>query len=373
MSGTSLDGIDAILVDFSRHPHIIETHSAELPDALREEIHALNSLQPNELGRSLVLGKQLAHLFGKAAKQLLDKTGIPPKAVTAIGSHGQTLRHAPDGPHGFSLQVGDPSTIAELTGITVVADFRNRDIAAGGQGAPLVPAFHQAVFSHIGINRAIINIGGMANASVFRGHDIVHGFDTGPGNVLMNHWTQQHTGNSYDANGEWARSGQVNRQLLDRLLQDPYFRQAPPKSTGREHFDMHWLESFHPQTLAPADVQATLLELTARSIVDALPNDMDEMFICGGGARNLYLMERLASLSGITVASTDVLGIAPEWVEAAAFAWLARQCINHACGNLPEATGAEGARILGGIYPGHPQHKTQTALRTTDKAKTSAD
>lgn len=350
MSGTSLDAIDAVLIDFTSDITILNTWSLTLPADLREEILALNHLQANELTRSLVLGKKMAHVFSTAVCELLKDANIDPRAITAIGSHGQTLRHAPNSDMGYSLQIGDPSTIAELTGITVVADFRNRDIAAGGQGAPLVPAFHQAMFSSASESRAIINIGGMANASIFLTDGSIQGFDTGPGNVLMNHWAQQHINKPYDNNGDWAKSGTVDRLLLAQMLAEPFFHIPPPKSTGRELFDAHWLNQFKPQMLNPANVQATLLELTAVSIVNALPRAIEKLFVCGGGAYNLQLMQRLNTLSGKPTFSTQTLGIAPEWVEAAAFAWLAKQTINHSTGNLPAATGARGARILGGIY-----------------------
>lgn len=352
MSGTSLDAVDAILMDLSDGISVVETLATELPDALRQEIRALNSTQDNELTRSLVLGKQLAILFSDAVLALLNKADIEADRITAIGSHGQTLRHAPGGDFGYSLQIGDPSTIAERTGITVVADFRNRDIAAGGQGAPLVPAFHQAVFSSPTENRAIINIGGMANISIFLTDGSTQGFDTGPGNVLINHWIQQQTGKAYDQDGAWAKSGKIDQTLLEEMLNEPYFRLRPPKSTGRELFDAHWLAQFRLGHLKAEDIQATLTELTATTITQALPDNIEKLFICGGGAYNHYLMQRLAQISGKPVASTAELGIAPEWVEAAAFAWLAKQTFNHAAGNLPAATGATGIRILGGIYAG---------------------
>jgi anhydro-N-acetylmuramic acid kinase len=353
MSGTSLDAIDAILMDFSDTIHVLATKNIPLPQTLRDEILALNTPQHNELTRSLVMGKKLAHLFSAAVIELLKDTGITKSQIIAIGSHGQTLRHAPLGEFGYSLQIGDPSTIAELTGITVVADFRNRDIAAGGQGAPLVPAFHQAAFGSAKENRAIINIGGMANVSIFLTNGTIQGFDTGPGNVLMNHWTQQHINQSYDHNGEWAKSGKINNTLLTQMLQEPFFNIPPPKSTGRELFDAHWLDQYCLASIKPEDIQATLLELTAITIVHALPDNIDTLFVCGGGAYNLQLMARIAAISGKPTLNTQTLGIAPEWVEAAAFAWLAQQTINYQPGNLPAATGAKGLRILGGIYPGN--------------------
>ena len=350
MSGTSLDAIDAVIIELSEHPHIIDSFSSPIPEDIHLEILALNSIQPNELNRSLVLGKKLAILFSETIKALLAKNKLSPEQIKAIGSHGQTLRHSPDGSHGYSLQIGDPSTLAELTNITVVADFRNRDIAAGGQGAPLVPAFHQAVFHSPTEDRAIINIGGMANISIFTKNDAILGFDTGPGNVLMDHWVRLHKKQPYDSEGDWARSGKVLNTLLDKMLDDEFFQLPPPKSTGREKFNALWLEQFNINDFSPEDIQATLLELTANSIVNALPEDIEQLFICGGGAKNTLLMERLQTLSKKPVNTTEILGIHPEWVEAAAFAWLAKQTISHIPGNLPEATGAKGPRILGGIY-----------------------
>lgn len=351
MSGTSLDAVDAILMDFTQGIHVLRTLNIPLPDVLYNEILALNSPQENELSRSLVLGKKLARLFSASVIELLNNAGLNADEITAIGSHGQTLRHSPDGESGYSLQIGDPSTIAELTGITVVADFRNRDIAAGGQGAPLVPAFHKAAFISPEENRAIINIGGMANVTLLYSNGNTEGFDTGPGNVLMNHWTKHHLGKDYDHNGRWAQTGKVDIPLLNEMLKEPYFHLPAPKSTGRELFGPHWLTQFNPGSFLPADIQATLLELTAITIIDTLPKKIHTLFICGGGAYNLYLMQRLRELTGKPVNSTASLGIAPEWVEAAAFAWLAKQTMNHLPGNLPDATGASGLRVLGGIYP----------------------
>ncbi len=352
MSGTSLDAIDAILMDFSESIRTIKTKSIALPNTLKNEIAALNSPQDNELTRSLILGKEMAHLLSGAVIELLKEANIDNTQIIAIGSHGQTLRHAPNGELGYSLQIGDPSTIAENTGITVVADFRNRDIAAGGQGAPLVPAFHQVAFSSTDENRAIINIGGMANVSLFLGNETIQGFDTGPGNVLMNYWAQKHINKPYDQNGDWAKSGKSDTALLSKMLAEPYFSIAPPKSTGRELFDAHWLNQFNVQNTKPENIQATLLELTAISIVNALPPTIEKLFICGGGAFNMQLMERIRIISGKPTATTTALGIDPEWVEAAAFAWLAKQTMNYAAGNLPTATGAKGFRVLGGIYRG---------------------
>lgn len=352
MSGTSLDAIDAALINFNNGIQLVETLELDIPDAIRYEILALNSPCANELTRSLILDKKIAQLFSKAVKQLLEKSTYSAHQITAIGSHGQTLRHAPDGEWGYSLQIGDPNTIAEKTNITVVADFRSRDIAAGGQGAPLVPAFHQAVFSSYKENRAIINIGGMANISLLLKDGSNCGFDTGPGNVLMNSWCQEHTGYQYDKAGAWGATGQINVLLLEKMLEEPFFKKTPPKSTGRELFDAHWLTQFNMKEISAPDIQATLLELTARSICDAIPKTIDALYICGGGALNNKLLERITELSGKPTNDTTALGIPPEWVEATAFAWLAKQTINHQTGNAPAATGAKGKRVLGGIYTG---------------------
>lgn len=351
MSGTSLDGIDAVLVEFTQPLRIISCTTTTIPDTIKEEIRTLNSPSDNELKRSLVLDRQLGYLFAEASNHLLTAAGISHQAITAIGSHGQTLRHAPNGRFGYSLQIGDGNTLAEKTGITVVNNFRGRDIAAGGQGAPLVPAFHKAVFSSHNENRAIINIGGMANVTFLNKEGRVKGFDTGPGNVLMDTWCQQHLKQAFDLDGRWAKSGNTIPALLARMLREDFFHQPPPKSTGRERFDAHWLK----QCLAdhkynPADVQATLLELTAQSISDAVTHESDAIYLCGGGAYNQTLKQRITELTGKPTTTTQALGIAPEWIEATAFAWLAKQTIEGLNSNSPAATGAEGERILGAIY-----------------------
>ena len=374
MSGTSLDGIDAVLVEFSNHPHQIAPHliAAEtfaIPADLRCELIALCQPGDNEIERMGRADRELGIQFAEATKKLLSKAGIERTSVAAIGSHGQTIRHRPHPDNhrpAFTLQIGDPNTIAQLTRITTVADFRRRDIAAGGQGAPLVPAFHQAVFSGER-NRVILNIGGMANITalsgksdpsntVALGSDTL-GFDTGPGNTLLDAWISRHRQLDYDRDGIWADSGVVQRNLLDRLLAEPFFSAPPPKSTGRELFNLGWLDRhlgrFAP--LAAVDVQATLAELTAVTISDAianLPTASHEVFVCGGGAYNLDLMLRLERLlHPRQLAHTGLLGIAPEWVEAAAFAWLARETLAGRPGNEPAVTGASEYCVLGAIYP----------------------
>lgn len=359
MSGTSADAIDAALVDLQSTPQLIAQHTLPLSAKIRQQIHALSLPDDNEIDRMGGLDIDLGRLFAQISLELLAKTSFSAAQITAIGSHGQTIRHRPPrSPEGtFTLQIGDPNLIAELTGITTVADFRRRDMAAGGQGAPLVPAFHRAIFHMQDRNRVIVNIGGMANITWLPAQGQILGFDTGPGNVLMDTWIAEHLGKTYDEDGAWAASGQVSLELLTDLLKTPYFKMKPPKSTGRESFNRAWLdESMRKFTsaLAPADVQATLLELTAITIADnisTLSRIQKEVYVCGGGAYNIMLMQRLeALLSQDTVASTAVLGVDPQWIEAMAFAWLAQQTINHRPGNLCEVTGAKREVILGGVY-----------------------
>jgi anhydro-N-acetylmuramic acid kinase len=358
MSGTSADAIDVALVDFANNNiHLAATYSQALPADIREQIHNLTSPANNEIDRMGELDHRLGETFSDAINQLLTTTGIGSQQIIAIGSHGQTIRHRPPGTlkYPFTLQIGDPNIIAERTGITTVADFRRRDMAAGGHGAPLVPAFHHTIFQHQDIDRAVINIGGMANITWLPKSGQTLGFDTGPGNVLMDTWILKNLGKSYDSNGEWGASGQVNSDLLQSLLGHPFFTQTPPKSTGREMFNFAWIEAqIAHRNLAPADIQATLLALTAQSIAQdicQLTASPCEVYICGGGAYNLALMAELAKrLPHANVASTKALGIAPEWIEAMAFAWLAQQTINRRHGNLNAVTGAQREVILGGVY-----------------------
>ncbi|MDR9436007.1 MAG: anhydro-N-acetylmuramic acid kinase [Thiohalophilus sp.] len=361
ISGTSMDGIDAALLAFDeQQPRLLAHYSHPLPDPIRQQLYQLQTPGQNELATAMHLDVELGRLFATAAQTLIEQAALRPDQIAAIGSHGQTLRHYPDGPAPTTWQIGDPNIIAEQTGITTVADLRRRDMAAGGQGAPLVPAFHAAVFRQAPINRAILNIGGIANLTLLPAETSqpVIGFDTGPGNGLMDAWIGQHLGQHYDRDGEWAASGHIHPGLLERLLHDDYFERPPPKSTGREYFNLDWLQprlaSF--SDLAPRDVQATLCELTARSIGEALEATMDgveEVLICGGGVHNRYLYQRLAELlTPARVASTAEAGIDPDWVEAAAFAWLAKQTLAGDPGNLPSVTGASHRVVLGGVYPG---------------------
>lgn len=358
MSGTSLDAVDAVAVRFEPEIEMIGHHSHPLPEALRRHILQLTQPGNDSVDALGSLDIALGSLFGDATNALLHNTGLCAEDIRAIGSHGQTIRHRPE--LGFTLQIGDPTRIVEATGITTVADFRRRDLAAGGQGAPLVPAFHQALFHLDTEDRVIINVGGMANLTSLPGSPDreVIGFDTGPGNVLLNHWIQQQRGEPFDRDGQWAASGQIVPALLQQLLADPFFAQAPPKSTGRELFNNHWLQSHlntHSDTYAAADVQATLLELTARSISDALTTlelTAPGLYLCGGGAHNARLRERLHQLQPHShVETTAALGLDPDWVEAVAFAWLASRTLQGQSGNLPAVTGASGPRILGAIYP----------------------
>lgn len=355
-----MDTADAVLVDFGPHPPaLLATHAEPLPPALREQLMALCEKDDDELRRMAQLDVTLGRLFAAAAKAVLAKSGIEASAVRAIGSHGQTVRHHPHGPTPFSLQIGDPNTIAEMTGITTVADFRRRDIAAGGQGAPLVPAFHAAMFRTPDHERVILNLGGIANITLLPSDARIGigGFDTGPANVLMDAWTAKHLGQPMDEGGRWAASGTVDSTLLSAMLADPYFALDPPKSTGREYFNLNWIrraiQQFKPAP-SPADVQATLAELTAASVALAIATHAPatgEVLVCGGGTRNGWLQARLrAWLQHCRVSSTAEHGIPGQWVEAMAFAWLARQSLAGLAGNVPGVTGARRPVVLGGIY-----------------------
>jgi len=359
MSGTSLDGIDAGLVDFSDGKnHLVDFHYTPFPEELKQRIQAIS--QPDHA----ILLKDYGHLdselglwFANAAMRLLEQSHTPPSHIQAIGSHGQTVYHAPNHRHGFSLQIGDPNRIAQLTGITTVADFRRRDIAAEGQGAPLVPAFHQAIFAENHCPKAIVNIGGIANVTLLNGPTIL-GFDTGPGNTLLDLWHQRHQQKPYDANGDWAASGKLDIELLNHLLDDDYFAQLPPKSTGKEYFSAAWLDRKLQNFLhiPPNDVQATLCALTAHSIADAIKRhavSSQQVLVCGGGVHNPILMALLQKQLSIPVMSTAEQGVDPDGMEAIAFAWLARQTLKGVPGNLCSVTGATTPVILGGIYPGN--------------------
>ncbi|RYF70687.1 MAG: anhydro-N-acetylmuramic acid kinase [Comamonadaceae bacterium] len=364
MSGTSLDGIDAVLAHTSTARLQVRGHaSIDFDPELRAELLALNTVGSNELHRAALASNALARACAALVLRLLKGADTPAAHVRAIGVHGQTVRHQPslhDGT-GYTLQLNNPALLAELTGIDVVADFRSRDVAAGGQGAPLVPAFHASLFSQPDIDVAVLNLGGIANLSLLPATErqgTVRGFDCGPANALLDHWCQRHRGQSFDADGAWSASGTVNDALLARCLHEPYFAQPLPKSTGRDLFNPAWLEARLTQLPAeprPVDVQATLAELTARSCADALRQHApgtQSLLVCGGGARNSDLMARLRRLlPGLRLESTDAHGLPTQQVEAAAFAWLAHLTLERLPGNLPAVTGARGLRVLGAIYP----------------------
>ena len=360
MSGTSLDGIDAVVVDLSTNfPKLVSSHLEPFPTQLRSELLALTQPGDNEIDRAGRADIRFASLQAQAVHQLLKKAQLNPQSINAIGSHGQTIRHRPKGNYPFTLQIGDPNTLAESTGIKVVADFRRRDMAAGGQGAPLVPAFHEYYLRSHENNRIVLNIGGISNITLLEkdARQATLGYDTGPGNVLMDAWIERHRHQSYDQNGEWALSGSINKPLLSLMLETEYLKFAPPKSTGRELFHIGWLDQTLQELTSPvstADVQATLLEFTATTISNAVQShqlEQLELFACGGGARNQALLDRLTQqLFPTPVITTDTLGLPCEWLEAIAFAWLAKACVDGTYSNLPSVTGAKGGRVLGGIY-----------------------
>ncbi|AZN38114.1 anhydro-N-acetylmuramic acid kinase [Iodobacter ciconiae] len=353
MTGTSLDGIDVALVDFAgSSPRLIAAQGTPLSDDLRSQLLALQLPQPNELHLAQLAANVHSDACADAIHALLAQAGYAASDIEAIGNHGQTIRHRPE--CGYTLQIGNHARLAEKTGISVVGDFRSRDVAAGGQGAPLVPAFHQALFASPTERRALLNIGGIANVSLLIPQENTCGFDTGPGNVLMDLWINQQQGLRYDKDGNWAASGQVLPDLLTRFLQDGYFAQAAPKSTGRDLFHQDWLNGhLAHRSDSPADVQATLCALSARSIADTLrAQKIDTLYVCGGGAHNKTLMHMLAiELPASHITTTEALGVAPDWMETYAFAWLAKCCIDRSPANLPTVTGARGLRVLGAIWP----------------------
>lgn len=357
MTGTSLDGIDAVLVDFARgNPQLRGHVKHALAGELRVALLELNEPGESELHRAAVAGQHLAHAYAAAVNDLLMRAEVEPDEIRAIGAHGQTVRHQPDA--GYTIQVNAPATLAELTGIDVIADFRSRDIAAGGQGAPLVPAFHAAVFRG-SVPRAVVNIGGISNLTGLPalGSELqIVGFDCGPGNVLIDDWALEHLGEPVDRQGRWAAGGRVDKSLLDALLQDEYFGLAPPKSTGRDRFNRRWLrDKLSHFAIDPRDVQATLTQLTATVIGRAVAGyfvEAEEVIICGGGAFNTTLMRMLGqACAPRAVIASDALGVAAEHVEALAFAWLAHEFLAGRAANVPAVTGARGPRVLGARYP----------------------
>ena len=361
ISGTSADGIDAALMRFDgdhahARPTLVFGHTYAWEPALRERLVALGQhatrLALDEVGE---LDTRIGHAFAAAAQSAIRDAGLAPRDVTAIGSHGQTLRHRPHGDAPFTLQLGDPNGIAERCGVPVVADFRRRDVAAGGHGAPLVPAFHAATLHAPDEDRAVLNLGGIANLTLLPARGDVRGFDTGPANGLMDAWCLRHTGHGYDAGGAFAAQGSVDATLLARLLAEPWFAAPPPKSTGRDQFHLDWVEAALNGGESSADVQATLLALTVHSVADALRSTQPHtrrVIACGGGVHNPLLMAALAeAMPDAIVESSAAHGLDPDFVEAMAFAWLAREHLAGRPGNLPAVTGAAGPRVLGALYP----------------------
>ncbi|MGO0791288.1 anhydro-N-acetylmuramic acid kinase [Herbaspirillum seropedicae] len=360
MSGTSLDGVDGVLADFQGQSVSATLAAAYVPfpPHLRADLMALQAAGPNEIEREAMAANALAVHYADCVAQLLLQTGKSAAAIRMVGVHGQTIRHRPE--LGFTRQTNNAALLAELSGIDIVADFRSRDVAAGGQGAPLVPAFHRALFGDAAQSRVVVNIGGIANISILpAGKEEAYGFDTGPGNALMDGWIHLHQQRSYDINGDWGASGQVHPGLLTQLREEAFFHAPPPKSSGRDLFHLDWLQAALLRTgqpVAPADVQATLAMLTASTIADAVKlhaADAGQVYVCGGGAENALLMRLLGQqLEGrAEVRSTAALGIAPQHVEALAFAWLAQRFDQRLAGNLPAVTGAHGPRVLGALYP----------------------
>ncbi len=366
MSGTSLDAVDGALIELDDGPVAVRTAafvSHPLDRALRDELESLQSPGADELARAALSANRLADAYAAAVASLLAAAGCPASAITAVGAHGQTVRHRPE--LGYTIQLLNPARLAEVCGIPVVSDLRAADVAAGGQGAPLAPAFHAQMFRHPIERRVVVNLGGIANVSLLppaATAQAVLGFDTGPANTLLDHWCRRHTGAAFDRDGDWARSGRRDAALLAIWLAEPYFELAPPKSTGRDLFNVEWLElslaaRHDAAALAPRDVQATLVELSTLTIARACRGfAADRVFACGGGAHNRFLMERLAAHTApMPLASTQALGVDPQAVEAAAFAWLAAQRVDRSPGNLPSVTGARGSRVLGLLAEPRPR------------------
>jgi anhydro-N-acetylmuramic acid kinase len=357
MTGTSLDGIDAVLADYTAMPPrlLADTHHA-LAEELRDALLRLNASGSDELHRAAVAAQHLAHAYAAATGELLDQAQVGAGQVRAIGAHGQTVRHQPEA--GYTIQINAPATLAELTGIDVVADFRSRDVAAGGQGAPLTPAFHAAVFRG-SVPRAVINIGGISNLTALQAQGVdlpVFGFDCGPGNVLIDAWALEHLGEPIDRDGRWAAGGKLHHGLFEAMLAEPFFNLVPPKSTGRDRFSLDWLAQRLTGTqIDPRDVQATLTQLTATVLGDAIDryfSEAQQVIVCGGGAFNITLMKLLAeACAPREVIASDALGVAADRVEALAFGWLAREFVHRRPANIAAVTGARGPRLLGCLYP----------------------
>ncbi|HEX8010265.1 MAG TPA: anhydro-N-acetylmuramic acid kinase [Casimicrobiaceae bacterium] len=356
MSGTSVDGVDAVLADLSASPLSIAAAQVAFPGALRRELNALQSSGADEIHRAALAANALMDCCAEAVAAVIGQAGVAPAQVAAIGVHGQTVRHRPE--QGYTVQLANAARLAEATGITVVADFRNRDVAAGGQGAPLVPAFHAALFALGDRHRVVVNLGGIANVTDLPPAGPVRGFDTGPGNTLLDAWCERHTGAPFDRDGSWAATGQLDAELLGALKADAYFAHPPPKSTGRDRFHLPWLERHLASlrsTPQPADVQRTLLALTVQTVAEAIAahcGGATEVLVCGGGANSKGLLAELeAALAPRRLATTAALGIPVSQVEALAFAWLARETLAGRAASLPAVTGARGPRVLGAIYP----------------------
>ncbi|MFM9991803.1 MAG: anhydro-N-acetylmuramic acid kinase [Burkholderiaceae bacterium] len=360
MSGTSLDGVDGVLVNFDNTGfEVIAHHANEMPSTLKQSFLSLNQSGDDELHRGALAANALVQVYSNVVDHLLQASRFSAGDIKAIGAHGQTVRHQPrlhDGV-GYTWQLNNPSLLAELTSISVVADFRSRDVAAGGQGAPLVPAFHQYIFGNHNQSICVLNLGGISNITTLIPQTQVLGFDCGPANALMDEWCFEHTQQSFDQNGDWAFQGNINDQLLKNMLADAFFQLPPPKSTGRDHFNRHWLMHHlkHFPNLRPVDVQTTLAALTVQSIAQSIQQfapATQELVVCGGGALNTHLMQSLQNtLTRVQVIASDQRGLPAMQVEACAFAWLARQTVFGLTGNLQSVTGAQGTRILGAIYP----------------------
>ncbi|WP_084168621.1 anhydro-N-acetylmuramic acid kinase [Paraburkholderia acidipaludis] len=362
MSGTSMDGVDGIAVRFGKgqRPVVLAEAFVGFAQGLREALFALQQPGENEIEREALAGNALTARYAVCCHELLRAGGLAPDDVRAMGAHGQTVRHRPE--KGYTVQIQNPALLAELTHIDVIADFRSRDVASGGQGAPLVPAFHATVFGSKDETRVVCNLGGISNITVLWNTGAVRGFDCGPANALLDLWAERHLGKPYDENGQFAASGTPHQPLLNALLDEPFFEQPPPKSTGRDLFNAAWLDEKLKgfESLSPADVQATLVSLTAVSVareIERHASDCRAVYVCGGGARNPVLMAALqkaletGGVSGVPVTTTDTLGVPPHQVEPLAFAWLAMRCAAREPGNLPAVTGAAGDRVLGAIYP----------------------
>ena len=355
ISGTSVDGLDiaCVRIDDSGAIHIVAGATVAIPATLRSTLLKLANPSPGELDLLGAADSDLGRFIGLALRDFMAAHQIDPSDVRAVGSHGQTVRHRPPGQHTtpFTLQIGDPNHIVEITGVPVVADIRRRDMAAGGQGAPLVPPFHKALFGVADTTTVVANVGGISNITVLGAQDApLTGFDTGPGNALMDLWHARHRNAPFDAAGNWAQGGTVLHVLLGQMLADPYFSRPPPKSTGREYFNAQWLEQFRIDDYPAQDVQATLCELTATCIVNAMPTAAATIVLCGGGRHNTHLLRRLNALSHAQVVTSEALGVDGDLIEAAAFAWLAHRTVRGEAGNAPGVTGAEGPRLLGAVY-----------------------